>query len=96
MRTKKFSKKYPKGTYDYICLDEDHSYKVIKTDFKLFWSKLNHNGYLCLHDIHLLANFMGLEFSYEKFCKELIVNINFRFKFELSNHYSGLGYLQKI
>ena len=53
------------------------------------------------HDIHLKAEFldkeardMDLEFGYRKIWKELVQAK--KFKFELSNHYSGLGFLQKI
>jgi len=101
MTTKKFVKEYPMKKYDYICLDGDHSYKGAKNDLKMFWPKLNNEGFLSFHDIHLQENFlkkearnMNLEFGYKKIWKELIKTKNF--KFELSNHYSGLGFLQKI
>lgn len=101
MTTKVFAKKYPKNTYDYIYVDGDHSYKGAKTDLKLFWSKLNKEGFIVFHDIHLQTKFLnkearniGLEFGYRKIWKELIKTK--KFKFELSNHYSGLGFLQKI
>jgi len=56
---------------------------------------------LSFHDIHLQASYldkearnMGLEFGYQKLWKEIIKIKNF--KFELSNHYSGLGFIQKL
>jgi len=101
MTTKDFAKKYQKNTYDYICLDGDHSYHGAKLDMKLFWSKLSKGGFLTFHDIHLEESFlakearnMGLEFGYKKIWQEVIKNKEF--KFELSNHYSGLGFLQKL
>ena len=96
MTTKEFAKKFPQKKFDYVCLDGDHSYKGVKTDFDLFWRKTNKEGFLCFHDIHLDANFLNLEFSYKKFWQELIKDKRFKNKFELSNHYSGLGFLQKI
>ena len=101
LTTKNFVKKYPKNKYDYICLDGDHSYKGAVIDFKLFWPRLKNEGFISFHDIHLQTDFlkkeareMGLELGYKKIWKELIKNKEF--KFELSNHYSGLGFLQKI
>ncbi|MBU0974831.1 class I SAM-dependent methyltransferase [Patescibacteria group bacterium] len=49
--TKKFSQRYPNQVYDYIYIDGDHSLKGVTSDFKLFWPKLNRNGYLVFHDI---------------------------------------------
>ncbi len=101
MRSDEFAKKYPKNTYDYVCLDGDHSYKGAAADFRLFWPKLNKEGLICFHDIHLEHKFLNkeakhikLEFGYKKIWQELVKSK--KFKFELSNHYSGLGFIQKI
>jgi hypothetical protein len=101
MTTKEFAKKYKKNKYDYICLDGDHSYAGATLDMKLFWPKLNKEGFVSFHDIHLEKNFlkkeardMDLELGYKKIWQELIKTK--KFKFELSNHYSGLGFLQKL
>lgn len=101
MTTKVFAKKYPQKTYDYVYLDGDHSYKGAKTDLKLFWPKLKKNGFIVFHDIHLQESFLkkearnyGLEFGYQKIWKELIKTK--KYKFEMSNQYSGLGFIQKI
>ena len=101
MTTKIFVKKYPKKTYDYIYIDGDHSYKGAALDFKMFWKKLNKEGFIVFHDIHLENNFLnkeaqsiGLEFGYKKLWKELLKTK--KYKFELSNHYSGLGFIQKL
>lgn len=101
MTTQEFARKYPKNNYDYICLDGDHSYKGAKLDLQLFWSKLNKEGFISFHDIHLKKEFwkkeareMALELGYRKFWQELVKTR--KYKFELSNHYSGLGFLQKL
>ncbi len=100
MRTDQFAHKYSSRKYDYVCLDGDHSYKGVKTDFKLFWPKIKKNGFLCLHDIDLVVDpknpdFMNLEFNYKKFWEELVAKKSFQYKFEISNQYSGLGFIQK-
>jgi hypothetical protein len=79
--------------YDYIYLDGDHTYQGAKRDVINFWPKLNQDGFLCFHDIHLEGEHWGLKFGYHKIWKELK---DYPYKFELSNHYSGLGFLQKI
>lgn len=101
MTTKEFARKFPKRKYDYICLDGDHSISGAKTDMRLFWPKLNKEGFISFHDIHLKKEFlnkearnMDLELGYRKIWKELVKTK--KYKFELSNHYSGLGFLQKI
>jgi predicted O-methyltransferase YrrM len=96
-KTKNFANKYPKKKYDLIYLDGDHSYKGAKLDLKLFWPKLNKDGFMCFHDIHLVfPDIMGVEYSYKKFWEELMKKQTYQYKFELSNHYSGLGFLQKL
>jgi len=56
---------------------------------------------MCFHDIHLKKEFfkkeaqnVDLEFGYRVIWEELMGKHDF--KFELSNHYSGLGFLQKL
>lgn len=101
MTTQEFAEKYKKNTYDYIYLDGDHSYQGALLDMKLFWPRLNKEGFISFHDIHLRPEFLsknarktGLEFGYRKIWSELIKQKTF--KFELSNHYSGLGFIQKM
>lgn len=100
MTSADFAKKYSKNRYDYVYLDGDHSHKGALLDVKLFWPKLNKDGFMCFHDIHLEHKFLKkearkikLEFGYKKIWQELIKKKEF--KFELSNYYSGLGFLQK-
>jgi hypothetical protein len=93
MTTKEFFERYD-YKYDYICLDADHRYKGAKEDFSRFWPRLNEQGFLCFHDIHLKTTMGGIKFGYWKLWQELIKK--YKFKFELPNQYSSLGFLQKI
>ncbi len=92
MNNSDFAKKY-KYNYDYIYLDADHSYKGAIINLKLFWSSLTKEGFLCFHDIHFDRTLSGLIFEHGKIWKKLSA---MPYKFELSNHYSGLGFIQKI
>lgn len=92
MTSYEFAKKN-KHEYDYIYLDGDHSYEGAVSDLKCFWPRLKKEGFLCLHDIHFKRIEEGLPFEHWKIWKELVNKA--RNKFELSNHYSGLGFIQK-
>jgi len=92
MASGEFAKKY-KYKYDYIYLDGDHSYKGALRDFKLFWPRLKKDGYFCLHDIHFKRIEEGLPFEHWKLWNQLVKKMPY--KFELSNDYSGLGFIQK-
>ena len=87
-----FAKKY-NYDYDYIYLDADHSYKGALQNLRLFWSKLVKEGFLCFHDIHFDRTLEGVVFEHGKVWKKLS---KMPYKFELSNHYSGLGFVQKL
>lgn len=93
MTTEEFAKKH-RFKYDYIYLDGDHTYKGVLKDFKLFWPHLTRRGILCLHDIHFKKIAGGVSFEHWKFWKELVKKM--QYKIELSNLYSGLGFIQKI
>jgi len=93
MTSLEFSQKHPNRKYDYIYLDGDHSYEGASIDLYLFWPHLNLEGFICLHDIHFAQNLEGVKFEYHKIWKDLEKMPN---KFECSNHYSGLGFIQKI
>jgi lipopolysaccharide/colanic/teichoic acid biosynthesis glycosyltransferase len=80
--------------YDYIYLDGDHRYKEAKKTFELFWPRLKEGGFVCLHDIHFQVFAKGVRFEHWKLWEELLDKS--LFKIELSNHYSGLGFIQKI
>ncbi len=92
MTNSEFARKY-KHRYDYMYFDADHSYKGALVNFRLFWSRLNKEGYVCLHDIHFDRTTGGVVFEHGKVWKKLH---SMPFKFELSNHYSGLGFVQKL
>lgn len=93
MTTEEFAKKYPKKKYDYIYLDGDHSYHGALVNLKLFWSNLNQDGYLCLHDIHFDRIVKNVFFEHGKMWNALS---KMPYKIEISNHYSGIGFIQKI
>ena len=92
MTTAEFAKKN-KEKYDFIYLDGDHTYEGGKLDLKLFWPRLKTDGFLCYHDIHFKKILAGITFGYWKVWEEL--SISKRFKIEVSNNYSGLGFVQK-
>lgn len=92
MTSRQFASKY-KRKYDYIYLDGDHSYKGVWHDIKLYWPRLRVGGYLCLHDIHFKRVEEGLPFEHWKAWKKLIKKAPN--KMEISNNYSGLGFIQK-
>lgn len=85
--------KLNKEEYDYIYLDGDHSYKGAVENLKLFWPRLRKEGFFCFHDIHFDRVLRGMLFEHGRIWKDLS---KMPFKFELSNHYSGLGFIQKL
>lgn len=89
--TQSFVKKNRYKKYDYIYIDGDHSYKGVKSDFKLTWPLLNKSGYMSFHDIKPGSNWRGRKFGVYKFWNECKSEF---FSIEL-NKDSGLGILQK-
>lgn len=77
--------------YDYIYIDGDHSYGGALTDYKLFWDKLNKNGFLVFHDISVKGVKPEGVYGVEKLWKEIAKKNSITFPFEGS----GLGILQK-
>ena len=92
MTSGEFAKKY-KFKYDYVYIDGDHSYEGAIKDIRLFWPRLKKDGFICLHDIHLKKTYGKVKIEYWKAWRDLSP---MPFKFELSNHFSGLGFIQKI
>jgi len=91
MTSQSFADAYPKWKYDYIYIDGDHSYGGVKLDFKLFWPRLNKNGFMVFHDA-TVKNWGSLKgFGVWKFLKE---NKN-RHKIIFPLNESGLAILQK-
>lgn len=91
-RSSDFALKYPKRKYQYIYIDADHSYEGVKTDYHLFWSRLEQGGFMIFHDI-VARGFMDKgRFGVWKFWAELDNKNKIEFPFP-SN--SGLGIIQK-
>jgi len=92
MTTEEFAKKY-KHKYQYIYIDGDHSYKGVKTDFNLFWPRLDKNGLMSFHDV-VVKNDIGLPpFGVWRFWKEISSKYKVVFNFPKN---SGLGIIQKV
>lgn len=79
--------------YDYIYLDGDHSLRGAASNIRHFWPKLNINGLLCFHDVHYDRIAEGIRFEHGKAWNALSF---LPYKFQLSNFYSGLGFIQKM
>jgi hypothetical protein len=86
-----FSQK-TKRTYQYIYIDGDHSYKGAKTDYKLFWPRLEKGGLMVFHDVTVkrMPKLDVPEFGVWKFWNEKKGN-----KITIPLPCSGLGILQK-
>lgn len=50
------STKFPDGYFNYVFLDSSHEYYQTKSEIKLWYSKLVHDGLLCGHDIFSSEN----------------------------------------
>lgn len=92
MKSEDFAKKFPNRRYDYIHIDGDHSYKGVKSDFKLFWPRLNKNGFMAFHDI-ASPDKDGNVYGIRDFWEELKIKNKVAFEF---NKDPGLGIIQKL
>lgn len=92
MTTKEYAKKFPKKKYQYIYIDGDHSYEGVKLDYKLFWPKLDKNGFMVFHDVVAQGYLDEGLFGIWKFWQELKSENKIIFPFPKE---SGLGILQK-
>ena len=92
MKSKLFSKRFPRHRYQYIYIDGDHSYQGVKTDFKLFWPMLESGGFMVFHDIVAKGHLDGGTFGVWKFWNELSGTHTIQFSFPKD---SGLGFIQK-
>lgn len=90
MTTKEFAKK-SKHNYQYIYIDGDHSYEGVKTDYQLFWKKLDRNGLMVFHDVTIKNDPALPPFGVWKFWNKLKGN---KITFPYSG--SGLGIMQKV
>lgn len=94
MTSQEFAKKFSKNRYDYIHIDGDHSFNGVQSDYRLFWPKLNKNGFMAFHDIASPdkdGNVYGTRDFWQKFKKQNIKNISLEF-----NQDPGLGIIQKV
>jgi hypothetical protein len=91
MTTKEFAKKWH-FNYDYIYIDGDHSYEGVKTDYKLFWKRLNKGGFMIFHDVNVKSQRGLPKFGVWKLWEEIKSN---KLTF-LNPKHSGLGIIQKI
>lgn len=92
MKSGGFAKKFPKRKYDYIHIDGDHSYLGVRSDFELFWKRLNKNGFMALHDI-ASPDKDGNVYGTRKFWKELKKKNKTALEF---NQDPGVGIIQKL
>ncbi len=92
MTTREFALKY-KHDYQYIYVDGNHSYKGVKTDYKLFWPKLDRGGFMVFHDVIVKKTPELGNFGVWKFWQELENTNKVTF---IEPEHSGLGILQKI
>lgn len=89
--SQEFAKHYSKKTWDYVYVDGDHSYQGVKSDFSLFWPKLNSAGYLILHDIY--SDHDNLPYGVHKLWQEIKKSKKYQ-TIELPG-VCGLGIVQK-
>lgn len=92
MTTLEFAKKYQSKKYQYIYIDGDHSYKGVKLDYKLFYPRLEKEGFMSFHDVVASGQLTGGDYGVKKFWQELGVKEKIVFPFPKN---SGLGILQK-
>ncbi|MFA6814598.1 MAG: class I SAM-dependent methyltransferase [Patescibacteria group bacterium] len=92
MTSKQYAQKFPQKKYQYIYIDGDHSYEGVKLDYKLFWPKLEKNGFMVFHDVVAKGYLDKGLFGVWKFWQELKNKNHIIFPFPKE---SGLGILQK-
>jgi hypothetical protein len=51
MTSEEYFNKNKKKKYGYVHIDGDHSYEGVKTDFDLFWPKVEKGGFFAIHDV---------------------------------------------
>jgi hypothetical protein len=96
MTSKQFSMLGTKKTWQYIYIDADHSYKGVKSDYKLFWPRLTRGGYMVFHDILLKSHPVHKNFGVWKFWEEIKDKNKITIPYTYSKRLpSGLGILQK-
>lgn len=91
MTTRDFANKYH-YRYQYIYVDGDHSYNGVKTDYNLFWPRLENGGFMVFHDAYVRYTRDLGHFGVWKLFKEIKIINKIIFPFPKE---SGLGILQK-
>lgn len=59
--------KFDDNSIDAIYIDGDHSYKGVKSDLELYYTKIKKNGLILLDDY---GNFVSVRSAVDDFCKE--------------------------
>jgi hypothetical protein len=90
MTNKDFVRKFPKRNFGYIYIDGDHTYKGVKTDYQLFWPRLEKGGFMVFHDV--LGKGDKIQFGVKKLWEELSDVNKIIIPFPAI---SGLGIMQK-
>ncbi|MFH1970847.1 MAG: class I SAM-dependent methyltransferase [Patescibacteria group bacterium] len=91
MTTNEYARRYSKKQFQYIYIDGDHTYKGVKTDYKLFWPQLDKGGLMLFHDV-LGRGVNDVKFGVKKFWNNL--NTFNKIIIPVPKN-SGLGILQK-
>ncbi len=81
---------FDQGSIDLLHIDGFHSYESVKEDFETWLRKMNPNGLILLHDIHVRRNTFGV-FQFWKEIKEKYKTIEF-----VGSHGLGLVFLGEI
>ncbi len=92
MTTKQYAATFPDRRYQYVYVDGDHSYEGVRTDYSLFWPRLDPGGFMAFHDISARGSLDGGTFGVRKFWNSMPNAHAIRFPFPED---SGLGILQK-
>lgn len=93
MRSAEYARKFPKKRYQYIYIDGDHSYKGVKSDWKIFWPRLDRGGFMSFHDVVARGYLDKGLFGVWKLWKEIGGKHAIVFPFPKE---SGLGIVQKV
>jgi len=91
MKSVEYEKLNKGKKYGYIHIDGDHSYEGVKSDFEMFWPKLEKGGFLAIHDIGS-PDKDGNVYGTRQFWKE--VSKKYKVAIEFIED-PGLGILQK-
>lgn len=91
MTSAAFARAYPRRRYGYIYIDGDHSYEGVKADYRRFWPRLSHGGFMVFHDINTKGAYHDSEFGVWRFWQEHLGNK----KIEFVDGVNAIGIIQK-